>query len=78
MHTTVLSLHLSAAWDGSAGKTRGLCRGLVSFLGCCGCRVLCMGALGGCMGDRVHTELSLAVGGPVNIQIFLLLRGWRC
>lgn len=37
-----------------------------------------MGALGGCMGDRVHTELSLAVGGPVNIQIFLLLRGWRC
>lgn len=36
-----------------------------------------MGALGGCMGDRVHTELSHAVGGPVNTD-FLLLRGWRC
>lgn len=66
MHTTVMSLHLSAAWDGRAGKTRDLCRGLVSFLGYCGH-----------MGDRVHTELGHAVGGLVNTD-FPLIRGCRC
>ena len=59
MHTTVTSLHLSAVWGG-AGEigAEGLCRGLAAFLGCCTCRVLCMGGLEGCMEDRVRAELA--------------------
>lgn len=54
---------------GGKDNRGGLCRGLVSFLGCCGCRVLCMGALGGCMRDRIHTEHSHAVGSLVNTDL---------
>lgn len=57
MHTTVMSLHLSAVWErqGKIGP-EGLCRGLAAFLQCC--RVLCLGALGDCMGDEVCAELA--------------------
>lgn len=54
-----------------------LCRGLAAFLGCCSCRMLRMGALGGCMVDRVCPKLpGHAIDGSIH-QVFPLLRGCR-